>query len=67
MSVKKTSSDWNKEKNHQIISYIGWHLPGKGFHFSWYEELITEHQFDMRVDRSIVVRGDRVINPHGTK
>lgn len=67
MTLKKTSSDWNKEKKHEIISYSGWHLPGKDFHYAWYEELITEKQFNMRIERSAIRKDGTIINPHGTK
>ncbi len=62
-----TSSDWNKEKNFDIVSYSGWHLPDRDFHYSWYEELITEKQFDMRIQRSAIRIDSRIVNPHGTK
>jgi len=53
--VKKTSNEWrlsNKYKNIMILDPDGWDRAN--YNFSFYEELITEEEFNNRLLRSTV-------------
>lgn len=54
--MKKTSNEWYNllypEKGLKIIDPDGWDRTN--FHFSWYEELITQEEFHKRVADSTI-------------
>lgn len=47
--IRKTSEEWSKKykKCFKILDPDGWDR--KNFQYSWYEELITEEEFNRRV------------------
>lgn len=44
----KTSEEWQKLCSALVIDPDGWDRKGD-FHYSWYEELITEKEFKRRL------------------
>ena len=47
--MRKTSEEWQALKpDAQVIDPDGWDRKGD-FHYSWYEEKITEQEYDNRV------------------
>lgn len=58
MEEKKTSEEWQKLKPEiEVLDPDGWDR--KNFHFSWYEELITEEEYNKRVIPSTVMVRDK--------
>lgn len=69
VKMKKTSEQWQQEKSKIfVLDPDGWDR--KNFQYSWFEELITESEYDRRVCSSTVVginvndigTGDKLIN-----
>jgi hypothetical protein len=52
--LKRTSREWQALKQ-DILVYDpdGWDR--KNFDYSWYEELITEEEYDLRVSKSTIL------------
>jgi hypothetical protein len=49
--IKKTSADWQEEKPYPVVyDPDGWDR--KNFQFSWFEELITEEEYETRTLKS---------------
>jgi len=59
--VKKTSQEW-QELNPDIIVYDpdGWDR--KNYQFSWYEELITEDEYNRRLIVSTCIRSRKRVS-----
>lgn len=62
----RTSDQWEKIKpTIKVIDPDGWDR--KNFNYSWFEELITEKEYDQRVLRStIVIKRPLVFEPKVT-
>lgn len=53
-NLKKTSKEWQALKPDTLVyDPDGWDR--KNFEYSWYEELITEEEYDLRVSKSTVL------------
>lgn len=53
-SFKRTSKEWQALKPDKLVyDPDGWDR--KNFDYSWYEELITEEEYDLRVSKSTVL------------
>ena len=59
--MRKTSEEWLKESDYDIIDPDGWDRAGD-FNFSFYHELITEEEFWNRLVRSTVLYKKREID-----
>lgn len=52
--IRKTSVEWEKESDYQILDPDGWDRKGD-FNYSFNVELITEEEFWQRLVRSTVL------------
>lgn len=52
--IKKTSSEWIKEVGYEVIDPDGWNR--SDFQNSWYEEMITYQEFQIRLLGSTLKR-----------
>lgn len=53
LSAKKTSSEWAKDCEFDILDPDGWNR--RNFQYSFYEELITKEEFNRRLFSSTVM------------
>jgi len=49
----KTSEEWNEIHQHVVMDPDGWDR--KNFKWSWYEQRITEDEFNARLSKSTVI------------
>lgn len=49
----RTSEEWNQVKLHKIMDPDGWDR--SNFKWSWYEQRITEDEFEARVAKSTTI------------
>lgn len=55
--MKKTSKEWQLLKpNTIVIDPDGWDR--SNYQFSWYDELITEEEYEQRLSRSTCIKND---------
>ena len=55
MSLKKTSEEWQKESQFEVLDPDGWDRGDNRFYFSWFVEKIDKIEFDHRLIRSTVM------------
>lgn len=53
-----TSSEWKKKLNIDILSYAGWDI--NDFHKSYFEEEITEKEFESRLNKGSYMRDGKL-------
>lgn len=63
--IKRTSQEWQELKP-EIVVYDpdGWDR--KNYQYSWFEELITEDEYNRRLCFSTCLRGMRFFNKDGS-
>lgn len=63
--IKRTSQEWQELKP-EIIVYDSDGWDRKNYQLSWYEELITEEEYNSRLVRSTCLHGMRFFNEDGS-